>query len=311
MKNSLFVHSVFRLCVRGALSAAVFALFCTSTSAATIFVNCGRPGAAGKIQAHLKYLDPRGPNTVKVAGTCNENVSVVGFDRLSLIAIPGAVLQDASGGTQAVLRIEDSQRVVVLGFTIRGGSAGAECAFYSSCHFSGNNISGAATAGVLFNQAEGTIGGDTLEGNQRYGLAIRGHSRVSLNSVVVQGNLEDGINAADRSSVEGQSLQVHDNGGHGLFLAASSFLSLANSTISANALNGVDLEAASSAVFLGGVSVTNNVYTGVVMVDLALVDFGGSGTYTGNGAADVYCAGKYSVARYLQPPAIWGSTNCQ
>ncbi len=284
---------------------------CAPATAATFFVNCNVPGPAGKIQAYLTHLDPRGPNTLKVSGTCVENVTVVGFDRLSLIALPGAVLQDASGGAREVLFIQDSQRVLVQGFTLRGGTVGAQCSFYSSCHFDGNNVSGAAVAGLLFNQAEGTIGRGTLETNEGYGLLVKGHSRVSLNSVTIRGNSSDGINAADRSSVEAQDSQVLNNGGHGLFFAAGSFLSLMNATVDSNSLNGVDLESASSAVFLGGVSVTNNTYTGVVMVDLALVDFGASGTYTGNGAADVYCAGKYSVARYLQPPAIWGSTNCQ
>ena len=85
---------------RTLLAVVVLMLCALMANAATVPVNCNLPGPLGKIGNVLKMLNPAGPNTITVSGTCRENLFIKGFDRLTLIAKPGAVLTDASGGQE-------------------------------------------------------------------------------------------------------------------------------------------------------------------------------------------------------------------
>ena len=95
--------------------------FAALAGAVVIPVNCNLPGTT--IGGVLKRLDPANTNVVNVSGDCRENLVIRGFDRLYLIASPGAVLEDASGGHSSVIYIGDSRRAVVRGFTIRAARA--------------------------------------------------------------------------------------------------------------------------------------------------------------------------------------------
>jgi len=66
-------------------------------------------------------------NTVTVSGSCHGNILIQGFDRLTLITTTRATINDASGGQSPVVDIEDSRRVNLEGFTIRGGARGVNC----------------------------------------------------------------------------------------------------------------------------------------------------------------------------------------
>jgi hypothetical protein len=44
------------------------------------------------IKGALKTLNPAGPNTLTISGTCNENVVIQGFNRLTLLGKPGATI---------------------------------------------------------------------------------------------------------------------------------------------------------------------------------------------------------------------------
>jgi hypothetical protein len=83
-------------------------------------VKCGQKGLPNTINGALKLLNPEGPNTLTVSGTCNENVLIYGFNRLKLRTTTGATINDASGGTGFVVDIDDSTDVVLNGFTING-----------------------------------------------------------------------------------------------------------------------------------------------------------------------------------------------
>ena len=46
-------------------------MLCTyAANAANVTVNCNLPGQNGKINNALKFLNPAGPNTITVIGTC-------------------------------------------------------------------------------------------------------------------------------------------------------------------------------------------------------------------------------------------------
>ena len=76
-----------------------------SAQAVTFNVNCDKPGPIGKISTYLKLVNAFDATTIKVSGTCHENIQINSLDRLSLIAVAGANLQDASSGAQPVILI--------------------------------------------------------------------------------------------------------------------------------------------------------------------------------------------------------------
>ena len=125
-------------------------LFTAVAHAGDSKVNCSSPGHAGKIANVLSRLNPADTNVVHVSGHCRENLIIQGFDRLSLIAEPGAVIEDASGGKAAVVEILDSQRVLIQGFTIRGGNSGVFCHEYSFCRFIGDTVEQTAAYGAIW-----------------------------------------------------------------------------------------------------------------------------------------------------------------
>jgi len=49
----------------------VFLLFSIMTNAVTVPIDCNKPGPAGKVRTYLKLLNPQGPNTLRISGTCH------------------------------------------------------------------------------------------------------------------------------------------------------------------------------------------------------------------------------------------------
>jgi len=77
--------------------------------AATFYVNCGAQEGQHGIGAALKSLqNVPGPNTINVSGACHENVVIQSFDRLTVNAVKGASVSDASSGKRDVISIFDS-----------------------------------------------------------------------------------------------------------------------------------------------------------------------------------------------------------
>src|SRR6516225_12387492 len=120
-----------------------------SAQAATLNVNCNGTGEEQltTIGTALTLLKPEGPNTINVSGSCHENVLIQSFQNLTLNAISGASITDASGGTGSVVDIEDSTDVTLQGLTINGGDVGVFCGDLSVCRFKNNTIQN-ATASV-------------------------------------------------------------------------------------------------------------------------------------------------------------------
>jgi hypothetical protein len=93
-----------------------------SAQAANLNVNCDKKETISKALQLSAKTNPQGPNRVTVSGDCNENIVIQSMDRLTLITENGGSIMDRSGGTRAVVDIEDSQRVTLKGFTINGGA---------------------------------------------------------------------------------------------------------------------------------------------------------------------------------------------
>jgi hypothetical protein len=288
--------------------------------AATLRVNCGQHGGLNTIEAALKILasgESPGANTVLVAGHCRENVVIQGMDRLTLTAVGGASVSDASGGTLDVVAISDSRDVAINGFTINAGTGdginGVSCNDFSTCRLSKNTLQGATGGGgfAIYSQSEATLDGDTLQNNltglfMRSGTKVRGGPFTSRNNqqginigrqafayieAIVENNSGAGIVVQWQSTLEltadlssGNPSIVTGNGGVGALVTQSSFARFAGSTISGNG---------------GG---------GVILQDLSMGNFVAD-TITGNGGTDIVCSPKYSATRGVADTG-GGTTNC-
>jgi len=274
--------------------------------AATHTVNCNLPGPAGKIATYLKFLNPLGPNTLNVRGTCKENITINQFGRLSLIAVSGATIQDTSGGKQPVISITDSQGIYLQGFTIVGGSQGVTCFDGSVCRFSVNTIENSVGAGVWVSFSQATFSSDTIQDTGDPGLAAEA-SRVSAGGLTVQRSSGAGIYDANGSVVYAFVTSILSNRGDGILVVSDSHMFLGDSTVSDNAFNGIDVNDQSEVLLLNN-TVTTNGYNGVGISDQSLAELGGTGTFTGNGL-DIACLGQFSEAKGTQG-TIYGTTNC-
>ncbi|HEY6763155.1 MAG TPA: right-handed parallel beta-helix repeat-containing protein [Candidatus Sulfotelmatobacter sp.] len=88
--------------------------------AAQLTVDCG---AGQSLNEALSQLNKQVPANVSVKGTCTEYVHIIGFNGLTLKAVPGAALHQPSGGSfplfDSLLLIESSRSVTIDGFSIQ------------------------------------------------------------------------------------------------------------------------------------------------------------------------------------------------
>ncbi len=278
---------------------------------ANLKVDCGRKGALSTISRALKLLNPRGPNTLTVSGSCYENVVIQTFDNLTLIAGPGASINDASGGTADVVFIYDSQRITLQNFTINGGSEGMICVSHSLCRFSGNTIQGSAGPGISISRARAEFSGDIVQNNAEEGMLIREASQAITEDVTIQGNGAAGIRVNDASFLHAVSTTVQNNGGNGMLVSNHSTLRSRDNKISGNGSNGIVLDGGSEARFLDGNVITGNSGNGVNIGDLSFGNFEVPGNnVTGNLVQpDVVCSPQFSATRGALVN-IGGTTNC-
>src|SRR5215467_9519203 len=93
----------------------------STVRATTLSVNCAAKEGLHSIGAALRVLqngEGHQPSTINVSGACHENVVIQSFDRLTLNAINGASVSDASSGKRDVISIFDSRDVAINGFTV-------------------------------------------------------------------------------------------------------------------------------------------------------------------------------------------------
>jgi hypothetical protein len=246
---------------------AVFALVSAAATvdAATVTVNCAGSRGLTSISQALKLLGRQGPNTLKVLGACHENVSIQGFNRLSLVASPGASIEDASGGQQNVLDIRDSHGIEIQGFRIVGGYLGVACGDASLCRFTGNTIEGAVLYGVWVHSSQVTFWGDTIQDSNGSALYVE-TSIADATNLTAQRSA--GIELHHKSVLTGSGLTVKNNTVDGIGVTTQSHLSLSDSEVSGNAGCGVNFSNQSQGQ-LGQNNITGNGIFGVGLGDLS------------------------------------------
>lgn len=258
--------------------------------ASTVAVNCN---SGQTIQSTLAKLNPAGPNTLTVSGTCNENVTIQGMDRLTLIATGGATINDASGAAGDVIDILSSHTITVQGFTINGGSVGILCAQQSACVTKSNTVQGAAFAGLAVYENSGLMSFQDVIQNNAIGILVQFAGYFETQQTIVQNNTSFGIEALLDSSLRLLGAKIVGNTGDGVHIDQHSAARLG--LVTGTPANIIQKN--------GG----NGVYVG----DLSFVRFTPENRITGNiTQPDVACYLQYSATRGALSNSGGGTTNC-
>ena len=84
----------------------------------TIYVDCSSPTAKVKsIASGLNLLGDVRPAVVLITGTCHENVSISGLDRITLQGNPTATIDGGSDPGLGAVVISDSESIELIGLT--------------------------------------------------------------------------------------------------------------------------------------------------------------------------------------------------
>ena len=279
----------------------------------TIQFNCNNPQHL-TLSNFLAGLDPDKASTIRISGTCTDNLHITGINRLTLLAAPGATINDASGGNDFVVTVVNTLTLDFEGFTINGGAGGFGCLNHSTCLLAGNTIQNSQGAGVTVNRSNAILQGDTIQNHGGRGVTALNAANVTLAEETVQNNGAAGVAVFYGTNLNVQFSTITSNhGAGGIRVAEHSTLRLIDSTIQRNP-NGVSLESSSLGTFENfgaGSTITGNAFAGVLVQDQAFGDFSnGPNTITGNlGGLDVACFGQFPVTLSAQT-LIGGTTNC-
>jgi hypothetical protein len=301
------------------LTSLIFVAAASGAHALTLHVNCGKETGLTTIGAAIKVVQSFEESravTVLVTGQCHENVVIQGIDRLTLTAVNGASISDASGGKLDVISILDSRSISVNGFTINAGadgvsgSNGVTCLEFSVCRIAGNVIQGAADGGgFLVGQSSlATLDGDTLQ-NNGIGLLVTSRSSARLGgqfrNFIARGNGR-GIQM-NRTAFVYVGAVVENSTDVGAAVIGNSSLVITGS-ISGSGSAGVLVRESSFARF-DSASISGNAGGGVFLKDLSMGDFINGSTVTGNVGTDVFCSPQFAATRGTGSIG-GGTTNC-
>ena len=228
--------------------------------AANVQVVCpgGGPGAYSSINAALSALDPHGPNTITVSGTCVENIFIDKFERLFILAAPGQTATiNAADPSGIVLTTFQSTGIILSGLVFQGGSVG-----------------------VFLNQGSNVnIVNCTMQGNSGDGLDMQMASTLILENSTIQDNQGSGLSVAVGSNATlaispNQRIRVLRNGG-----------------------DGIDVDGSFFQVNFGVLDVENNAGAAIAQIGGRMLIFdggvGGGNLFQGNGEGiDVFNAGS-------------------
>jgi len=294
----------------------------TVAQALTLAVNCGSTERLNSIGAALMVL--KGPlaslpNTINVSGACNENILVQNMDRLTLNAVNGASITDASDGTHEVIDVANSAGFTLNGFTITAtcpsscmNGAGADaisCYQGAECLLINDTISGAGNgAGIgVYPLSKVIVQGGTLHNNY-FGLFTNDSGEMLVMGVTAQNNLygvflNHGGSVSIHVGADGVTPSViTSNTQQGIFTNLGGTVSVhAPANITNNGADGVYL-ALGSKLFVGGgvggsggISITGNAGSGVSVNDVSIAQFGSNAHVTGNAATNIACNAATTV----------------
>ena len=275
-------------------------------------VNCDK---GDKINTLLKTIAKAGavpPVTINVSGTCKESVLIQNFDRLTLMAKPGAVIIGPSKNVNAAVTIANSGFVALQGFLIQGGVNGVVCAEDSVCNLTGLTVENATNEGVRYARSEGIAISNVFQNNGFRGLNVVNGSKVLMVGGTSQGNADAGVGVVSGSNLTMQNATIQNNAGDGVRVLLGSSLRSFDNTVTGNGGNGISLLAQSNgsleAANTGNV-VTGNSGVGVGIGDLSFARFFSPNNISGNlSQPDVACFPQFSATRGAATNG--GTTDC-
>lgn len=196
-------------------------LAASGASAANLTVICpgGGPGAYSSINAALSTLDPNGPNTITVSGTCNENVALTQRDRLTIQAVAGqyATIENAAAPAATTLYIAGSHNIL-LDHLIIGGGAPAMYVSASSgdIHMQNCIVQNSLNDGLDIDMESFLwVENSTIRNNSGAGVFISNLSTLLLGTypgqrILITGNGFGGVgNGTDGLNIDGSNVQVN------------------------------------------------------------------------------------------------------
>jgi len=273
-----------------------------------IKLNCSGLKKKQTLSGLLASLNPDHPYTIRVSGACEDNVTIINFTDLTLIAEPGASITDASGGLNPVVSVARTATFEMQGFTINGQAVW--CVDNSTCFFSGNTFQDGADEGVSVDQSSADFVGDTSQHNAGPGFRITNAAVVSMDTVSLVNNGGNGAFIGYGSTALVGNSTAQNNGAQGFRVSTHSLISLAGSNVSNNGQDGVFVLVGSEGLFDGN-SINTNGQAGVRVRDLSMVTFPGGSDVTGNlGGTDVVCEGQFGAARDTATSINGGTSNC-
>jgi parallel beta-helix repeat protein len=265
-------------------------------------VNCAR----GQTITRALQSFGENPITIRVEGTCNENVSIV-RDDVTLIAAPSGGTVNGTDPNKDTI-ITYGSRTVIDGLTVTGGGSGIVAV--GGMAVRNCVVQNAGRSGIAFYQGgQGTVDKCTVQNNGDFGIYIEAASATVTNSTISSNkkagilvNLSGGARIGVTTQPAYAGNTISNNGGSGILVAASSSASIGGNTINGNGTDlsskfgvfGIEIARASASV-VGFNSVTGNSGSGI-FARSSSVQIGepGSGlpitgafanVITGNGAA--------------------------
>jgi parallel beta-helix repeat protein len=231
------------------------------------YVDCDKE-ESGALQRALDRAESG--QTIRVSGTCHENVSMpLGKDLITLDG-GGSGAIDGPDVTANTLQIRGPRGITIRALTITGGRVGIDVSRGATAFIDGNTIEGAARNGITLGAfASANIVNNTIQNNGSAGI-------------LVTGNAFGFIGFATADDVVASPNIIRNNGTHGISVTFSSSARIAGNTISNNSRHGVNVERASQATISDN-TVDANGQHGVFVTENSVVNLG---TDSGTGLFD-------------------------
>jgi len=298
--------------VRGSMCVCITLFSSLHVMANTVTVQCGGTQHPNSISEALGLLNPNVPNTINVSGTCNENVVINKFTRLTLSGRPGSRVVDASGKASQTILVIDSTDVVFQNMNIDGGLVGIQCDSFSVCRFSGDTVRNSG-GGIQITQSRAELDTTSIRHTQN-GLTSLDASSVRIDFDVDIENNQFGIDVQGGSTLESFGATVSNNQLAGFYVSGQANLLLSSTTVAGNG-NGIEVDSHSNIDLLSGNTITGNQDYGIYLFDLSFARFDPGNNVTGNntggtGALDIACFDQFTATRGALTNTGGGTTNC-
>ena len=223
------------------------------------------------INTALSKLKKSGPNVVSVSGTCTEDISIVGFDDLSLVADGAAVLNPATATSRRVILVNSSRLVSIDGFTMTLSNAVpqtwvAEFNGSSGCSIANMSITGGG--GIRLQRSSNVNITDVAMHNAVIGIIVGNACQADIRGVTIEntppsfGNVGIAVFSGSTAFVEGTTVSGYSTGvtagGGQFFVPGTSIFDTAREVVIQNNRIGVSANAHGLVQFSAATRVVNN-----------------------------------------------------